>query len=143
MLDPSPEKLLVVGFIAFLVLGPDRLPQAARTLGRYVAHLRRMSSGFQTEVRDALGEPADALQSAIGEWRGGGVRRAVRNTVASTLAPRPDAPAGRDVPSAGSAAPVTGKGSVSGNGASAITPGNEERSSFGGSVPLPDDPSLN
>jgi len=34
-------ELLVIGIIAIVVLGPDRLPEAARTLGKAVADFRR------------------------------------------------------------------------------------------------------
>ena len=61
MLNFSPEKLFLVGLIALVVLGPNRLPQAARTLGRFMAELRRMSASFQDEVRGAIGEPTDAV----------------------------------------------------------------------------------
>ena len=87
MLSFSPEKLFIVGLIALMVLGPHRLPQAARTLGRFVAELRRMSSGFQAEVRDALAEPADAFTAAMGEFRPPDVRRSVRDAIGSTLNP--------------------------------------------------------
>jgi Sec-independent protein translocase protein TatA len=41
------------------VLGPDKLPGAARQAGRWLGELRRLSSGFQAELRDALQEPVD------------------------------------------------------------------------------------
>ncbi len=69
MLNFSPEKLFLVALIALVVLGPHRLPQAARTLGRFMAEMRRMSASFQDEVRDALGEPTEAFSSAIAEFR--------------------------------------------------------------------------
>ena len=43
--------------VALLVLGPDRLPEAARQAGRFIAEARRMSSGFQAELRDAINTP--------------------------------------------------------------------------------------
>ena len=94
VLSFSPEKLFIVGLIALMVLGPNRLPQAARTLGRFVAELRRMSSGFQAEVRDALGEPKEAFTAAMGEFRPPDVRRSVRDAIGSTLNPpvRPSNP---------------------------------------------------
>ncbi len=90
MLNFSPEKLILVGLIALMVLGPTRLPQAARTLGRFVSELRRMSASFQDEVRDAMGEPAEAFHSAMTELRpvvnfGG----SVRDAITTTLAPPP------------------------------------------------------
>ncbi|MGH9106221.1 MAG: twin-arginine translocase TatA/TatE family subunit [Acidimicrobiales bacterium] len=63
----DPEKLLVLFVIAVLVLGPSRLPQAARSLGRGLAELRRYTSSFQSEMRDVLAEPRAMVQSAIRE----------------------------------------------------------------------------
>lgn len=47
-------EVLIVLLVALIVLGPNRLPQAARQLGRAVAEVRRMTSGFQAELRDTL-----------------------------------------------------------------------------------------
>ncbi|HUP85489.1 MAG TPA: Sec-independent protein translocase protein TatB [Acidimicrobiales bacterium] len=52
----APE-ILVILVVALLVLGPERLPEAARQVGRAVAEMRRMSSGFQAEIRDAMQTP--------------------------------------------------------------------------------------
>jgi Tat protein translocase TatB subunit len=52
----APE-ILVILVVALLVLGPDRLPEAARQAGRALAEIRRMSSGFQAELRDAMQTP--------------------------------------------------------------------------------------
>lgn len=49
----GPE-ILVVLIIALLVLGPNRLPQAARQMGKAMAEFRKMTSGLQAEVRDAM-----------------------------------------------------------------------------------------
>ena len=49
--------MLVVLVVALVVLGPTRLPDAARSLGKAVAEFRRVSSGLQAEVRDAFSEP--------------------------------------------------------------------------------------
>ncbi len=52
----APE-ILVILVVALLVLGPERLPEAARQAGKVLAEVRRMSSGFQAELRDALDTP--------------------------------------------------------------------------------------
>ena len=105
MLNFSPEKLFLVGVIALIVLGPNRLPQAARSLGRFVATVRRMSQGFQDEVRTALAEPTDVVSSAVAEFRPADIRRSVREAVSSTFAPpeqpSPAAPSG-STPQSGS-----------------------------------------
>jgi sec-independent protein translocase protein TatB len=77
----SPEKLLLVGIIAMVVLGPHRLPQAARGLGKLVSEMRRMSSSFQSEVSDALAEPRDALTSAVSELGLTDVRRSLNDGI--------------------------------------------------------------
>jgi sec-independent protein translocase protein TatB len=105
MLNLSPEKLLLVGMIALVVLGPNRLPQAARTLGRLVAELRRMSSGFEREVRGALYEPTEAFKSAMGEFHPPDVGRSMRDmrdavngTFRPPVSPSPTPPAAADSP---------------------------------------------
>jgi TatA/E family protein of Tat protein translocase len=52
----APE-ILVILVVALLVLGPNRLPEAARQLGRAMAEMRRLSAGFQAEIRDAMQTP--------------------------------------------------------------------------------------
>lgn len=52
-------EVLVILLVALLVLGPDKLPGAARNVGRFLGEMRRMSAGFQAELRDALQEPVD------------------------------------------------------------------------------------
>jgi sec-independent protein translocase protein TatB len=105
MLNLSPEKLLLVGMIALVVLGPTRLPQAARTLGRLMAELRRMSSGVEREVRGVLAEPTEVFKSAVGEFHPADVRRTVRDAVSNTFMPVGPSASPSQVPGpAGSAA---------------------------------------
>ena len=52
----APE-ILVILVVALLVLGPNRLPEAARQVGRAMAEMRRISAGFQAEMRDAIQTP--------------------------------------------------------------------------------------
>ena len=70
----GPAEILVVLVIALVVLGPSRLPDAARSLGKALNEFRRMSSGLQAEVRDAFAEPptypspqTDSPEPAAGE----------------------------------------------------------------------------
>ena len=50
MFDIGFIELLVCGVIALLVLGPERLPTAARTAGRWIGRTRRMVSQFTSEL---------------------------------------------------------------------------------------------
>lgn len=53
----GPAEILVVLVVALVVLGPNRLPEAARSVGKALAELRRVSAGVQSEVREAFAEP--------------------------------------------------------------------------------------
>jgi TatA/E family protein of Tat protein translocase len=59
-----PEIILIL-VVALLVLGPKRLPEAARSLGRGLAEFRRAS----TEIRGALTmeTPPEAPAKSIGK----------------------------------------------------------------------------
>ena len=52
--------------VALVVLGPEQLPKAMRTLGRAMAEIRKVSSGFQTEMRNAM----DSIDSPARETLG-------------------------------------------------------------------------
>ncbi len=54
MFDIGFLELLICGVIALLVLGPERLPTAARTAGRWVGRARRMVNQFTTELDQQL-----------------------------------------------------------------------------------------
>ena len=43
--------------IALIVLGPEKLPEAVRKFGKVYAELKKMSTGFQSELKSALDEP--------------------------------------------------------------------------------------
>jgi len=55
----SATELLVIAVVALLVLGPDKLPDAMRKLGRATREIRRVTSGFEAELRDALSDPIE------------------------------------------------------------------------------------
>lgn len=63
MFNIGGGELLVIVLIALIVLGPQRLPDAMRTVGRVVGEVRRISSGFQQELRDAF-EDSDVADEA-------------------------------------------------------------------------------
>jgi sec-independent protein translocase protein TatB len=56
ILGIGPAELLLVFIIALIVLGPGKLPELARTLGKAIRELRRMSlevtAEFAKELRD-------------------------------------------------------------------------------------------
>ena len=54
--DLSMWKLMVLGVIALVVFGPDRLPQLARDAGRTLRQLREMAQTARTELKSELGD---------------------------------------------------------------------------------------
>ena len=61
MFNVGGMELLVIAVVALVVLGPDKLPGALRQVGTVVGELRRISQGFQTDLRGAI---ADAERDA-------------------------------------------------------------------------------
>jgi Tat protein translocase TatB subunit len=47
-------EMMVIFVVALLVLGPSKLPEAGRQVGKALAELRKWSSGVQAELRDAI-----------------------------------------------------------------------------------------
>ena len=60
MLNFGPEKMIVIFFIAMLVLGPDKLPEMARKFGQVMGELRKISGGFQDEMRRVMDDTTGA-----------------------------------------------------------------------------------
>lgn len=60
MFDIGFTELLLCAVVGLLVIGPERLPGAARTAGRWVAHLRRSFAAVKAEVEREIG--ADELR---------------------------------------------------------------------------------
>ena len=78
----SATEILVICVVALVVLGPARLPEAARTVGKGLRELRKISTGFQDEMRHAL---EDAEEDAAEE-------RARKGQVGPTIQPYRPAP---------------------------------------------------
>jgi len=58
MFNVGAGEIMVILLIALIVLGPDKLPDAARKVGNVMGELRRMSHGFQNEMRSAFDDAA-------------------------------------------------------------------------------------
>lgn len=48
-------ELVVIGIVAILVFGPDRLPEFARTAGRLLRQGRQLVTNAQNDLREELG----------------------------------------------------------------------------------------
>ena len=89
MIDFGFDKLALIGAVALIVIGPEKLPKMARTLGhlmgkaqRYVAdvkaevnrsieldELKKMKTQFEDAARNVEGEVQSATQSFDSEWK--------------------------------------------------------------------------
>lgn len=65
MLDFSLSEIAVVGTIALVVLGPERLPSAARSAGRWIGKARRFATQMQQELTSQL--DAEELRKELSE----------------------------------------------------------------------------
>jgi sec-independent protein translocase protein TatB len=64
MFGLSAEKILLLAVLALLILGPQRLPEYAAQLARFIKSLKRMAENAQTQVKSELGEGFEDL-----DWR--------------------------------------------------------------------------
>jgi len=68
-------ELIVIMIIAFVVVGPDKLPQIARALGKGIFELKRATEGIREEIEkegDKLGEVLEETKKGEGGKEGRG-----------------------------------------------------------------------
>jgi sec-independent protein translocase protein TatB len=62
------QEIALIAVIALFVLGPDRLPQAARSIGKAISEFKRMTSGARADLEEAL--DSTGVRETIAEIRG-------------------------------------------------------------------------
>ena len=108
MFGVSFPELLVLGTVALLVLGPDKLPGMLRTLGQWIAKLRRLTTEvrYQSGIDDVL--RAEGFDGGLNElrsiMRGGGTSPGARQDQAYKSPP----PVERFIPDKSREYPVEG-----------------------------------
>jgi len=64
--DVSFSELLVIAIVALLVIGPEKLPKVARTVGAFTGRMQRYVAQVKEEVnREVRFEELQKLQSEI------------------------------------------------------------------------------
>ncbi|MFB7891553.1 Sec-independent protein translocase TatB [Microbacterium sp. NPDC056044] len=91
------EKLLLIGLVAALILGPERLPRYAEALAGLTKRAREWVTTARTRVRDEMGEDFDDVDWRTLDPRQYDPRRIIREAllddapVASVTAAQPQA----------------------------------------------------
>jgi sec-independent protein translocase protein TatB len=73
MFDIGFSELLVIGVIALVVIGPEKLPRVARTLGHLAGRLQRYVSDVKADINreielDELRKMRDSMQQAASSF---------------------------------------------------------------------------
>ena len=72
MFDIAFSELMVIGLIALIVIGPEKLPRMARTVGHLAGRLQRYVSDVKADINreielDELRKMRDSMQQAASE----------------------------------------------------------------------------
>jgi len=65
--DIGFTELLLIGIVALVVIGPERLPAVAKTAGQWIAKLQRFVRGVKTDIASEL--KTGDLEKLIGDQR--------------------------------------------------------------------------
>ena len=55
MFDVGFTELVLIGLVALLVVGPERLPELVRTTGRWIGRAQRIAREMRTELERDVG----------------------------------------------------------------------------------------
>ena len=55
-LGMGPFEIIIILLVAFIFLGPERMADAARTLGKWTSELRRTTAGVRAEMDDLIAD---------------------------------------------------------------------------------------
>jgi len=63
MFNIGPQELLIILIVALIVVGPRRLPEMGRTVGRFLNEFRKLQDEVRDMVRFDLNDDGDAFIS--------------------------------------------------------------------------------
>lgn len=69
MFNMTGSEVMFLLIIGLVVLGPEKLPEAIRRMGKLYAELKRMSSGVQTDFRKVMDEPLKEMMSTTNSMK--------------------------------------------------------------------------
>ena len=85
MFGINGQELLIILVVALVVIGPERLPRYAETLGRLVREGRKMALGLREQVREEIGPEFDDVDWRKLDPRQYDPRRIVKEALADTF----------------------------------------------------------
>ena len=106
MFGLSGEKLLILGIIAVIVLGPERLPEYAKGLANIIKNIRKMAEGAKTQIKDELGPEYEDVDWRKLDPRQYDPRRIIREALTEDLNFSAEKDALKDVAAAATASVV-------------------------------------
>src|SRR5713101_6011949 len=65
----SGSEIVFLLLLALIVLGPEKLPEAVRKFGKTYGEFKKMTTGFQSELRSALDEPMKEMRETADQLR--------------------------------------------------------------------------
>lgn len=104
MFDIGFTELLLVGLVALVVLGPERLPGAVRTTGLWVGRLKRSFSNIKAEVEREIG--ADEIRRQLHNERILDLEREMKQSIMPPAATTNSAATPASAPAAAETAPA-------------------------------------
>jgi len=66
MFDIGFLELALIAVLALVVLGPERLPGAARSVGKFTARARSLARGLQAQFRAEIEREENRLRDGLG-----------------------------------------------------------------------------
>lgn len=96
----GPFELVLIALVAFMVLGPERIPQVMRQLGRWVRQLRTMTQNITREYGAEIQEvtqPINEVRSELDKVRKD-ITAVARETFSQPVPPKKTPASADDAP---------------------------------------------
>lgn len=108
MFNIGPWELGIILLVALIVVGPGKLPEVAKAIGKGINEFKKVTTGYQREFQAALSDIEKTVKEDIGtasEEKPGGTIDAAAANFESVV----QAPAAEAGPAAAEAAPPSGQ----------------------------------
>ena len=94
MFDVGFTELVMIGLVALLVVGPERLPELVRTTGRWIGRAQRMARELRSELERDVG--ANEISQLQRDFRQSKLNESIAADDHTTTGTNPNPPKGPD-----------------------------------------------